>query len=149
MVKRKRVNRHSDETRAAVMAALLAGQGVNEVARTYHLDSGLVSRWKKKIPAAELQRIAAERTDEFSELLTNYLKETLKTLKFQVRFFRDKAWLADQSASEVAALHGVITDKAIRLLEAAQVAADSRAHPSIEEQPLESSPGSADSGVSL
>ena len=37
---------HEPEIRAAVMAALLAGQGVSAVARKYRLPESTVSRWK-------------------------------------------------------------------------------------------------------
>ena len=122
--------RHSPEVRAAVMAALLAGQGVNETARQYKLLPSTVSRWRAKIPGATAKlEEHAETPHEFDELLANYLRETLQTLAVQVQFFRDTAWLAKQGASEVAILHGVITDKAIRLLEAAQAAGEREAEP--------------------
>ena len=121
------MKRHSDETRAAVLAALLAGQGVSEVARQYHLSTGLVSNWKKAFLTSEqLEQIKAKSNDDFSSLLADYLREALVTLKVQVEFFRDNAWLRKQSAHEVAVLHGVTTDKAIRLLEAAQAADEQR-----------------------
>jgi transposase-like protein len=120
------VKRHSDETRAAVLAALLAGQGVSEVARQYKLDPSVVSRWRSKLSVQELQELATKKRDEFSELLSAYLREALVTLRVQVEFFRDNAWLRKQSAHEVAVLHGVTTDKAIRLLEAAQAADEQR-----------------------
>ena len=120
------MKRHSDETRAAVLAALLAGQGVSEVARQYKLDPSVVSRWRSKLSVQELQELATKKRDEFSELLSAYLREALVTLRVQVEFFRDNAWLRKQSAHEVAVLHGVTTDKAIRLLEAAQAADEQR-----------------------
>ena len=104
------------------MAALLSGQGVNEVARQYNIDKSLVSRWRAKIPQQTLQQLATKRTDEFSELLTHCLRESLKTIAFQLCFMRTTDWLKSQEASALAVLLGVITDKAIRLLEAAQAA---------------------------
>ncbi len=35
-----------------------------------------------------------------------------------VEFFRDEDWLYKQDASELTVLHGVVSDKTIRLLEA-------------------------------
>jgi transposase-like protein len=115
---------HSEETKAAVLAALLTGQGVNEVARQYELDSSVVSRWKKQLPAEQLQQVATEKRDEFGDLLAGYLRTNLVTLQVQSEFFRNEEWLKKQPASDLAVLHGVVTDKTIRLLEAAERAAD-------------------------
>src|SRR5688500_14626915 len=109
---------HDPELKAAVLAALLTGQGVNEVARQYSLDPSIVSRWRKTLPADQLQQLATEKRDEIGDLLVCYLRENLTTLQVQVRHFRNEVWLQDQSASELAVLHGVLTDKSVRLLEA-------------------------------
>jgi hypothetical protein len=48
-------------------------------------------------------------------------------LQIQAEAFSDKQWLAKQDASDVAVLHGVMTDKAVRLLEAMSAGDDSDA----------------------
>lgn len=111
---------HPPEVKAAVTAALLAGQGVNEVAAAYNLDTGLVSRWRKAIPEDKLQQVAAKKADDFDDLISRFLQQTLITLSVQAEFFRDTTWLKGQDASSLAVLHGVQTDKAVRLLEALQ-----------------------------
>lgn len=103
---------YDPEVRAAAMAALLAGQGVNEVAREYRLPSSTVSRWKKEA------REMAGRSNDVGELLLAYLHTNLETLTAQAVAFRDAKWLREQQADQVAVLHGVLTDKAVRLLEA-------------------------------
>lgn len=103
---------YEPETKAAVMAALLAGQGVTEIAREYRIPESTVSRWKK------LARAEAGRTEDIGELLMEYLTENLMTLRAQAIAFRDPQWLAAQEAQQAAVLHGVLTDKAVRLLEA-------------------------------
>ena len=103
---------HPPEVRAAAMAALLAGQGVGDVAAEYRLPTSTVSRWK-----AEARREAG-RSDDVGELLLDYLRENLSTLTAQAVVFRDPVWLKGQAAGELAVLHGVMTDKAVRLLEA-------------------------------
>lgn len=111
---------HSDEVKAAVMAALLAGQGVNEVAARYQLDPSVVSRWRKQIPEDQLQQLATKKDDDFGDLIADFLRETLTTLAVQARLFRDPDWLKKQDADSLAVLHGVQTDKAIRILAAAE-----------------------------
>jgi len=111
--------KHNPEVKAAVLAALLAGQGVNEVASQYKLDKSVVSRWRAQINSDELQQVATKKKDEFSELLAAFLRETIRTLTIQVQFFRSEKWLKDQPAAELATLFGVITDNVVRILEAA------------------------------
>lgn len=103
---------HPPEVKAEVMAALLAGQGVTETAEQYNIPKSTVSRWKKKA------RQEAGRTDDVGALLLEYLTENLTTLRAQARAFRDPEWLRAQDAADAAVLHGVLTDKAVRLLEA-------------------------------
>jgi transposase-like protein len=42
-------NSYTDETKAAVMAALLEGQSVPSVAKEYDIPKGTVSNWKKAV----------------------------------------------------------------------------------------------------
>lgn len=113
---------HSPETKAAVTAALLAGQGVNDVAAEYRLDPSVVSRWRTQLGEERLQQVATKKATDYGDLLGCYLGEVLTTLQLQARFFRSEAWLKDQSAAEAGVLHGVLCDKAVRLLEAAELA---------------------------
>lgn len=101
------------------MAALLAGQSISEIAKEYKIPEGTVYSWKSRQENNEAPAILArEKKEEIGNLLLSYLSELLTTLKIQVVTFRDKDWLKQQSASEVAVLHGVIADKGIRILEA-------------------------------
>lgn len=108
---------YSDETKAQVMAALLTGQSINAVAKEYKIPKQTISNWKNRdkpgVPKDDTQK------ESLDNLLFNYVQESLKTLTAQVIIFSDESWIKRQSASELAILHGVITDKAIRLLEAA------------------------------
>lgn len=110
---------YSDETKAAAMAALLAGQSVDEVAKRYRIPEGTIRSWKsRQLNGESIATVAMEKREIIGDLLIDYLYESLRTLKAQVIVFADESWLKKQPASEVAVLHGVITDKAIRLLEA-------------------------------
>lgn len=110
---------YSEETKAAVMSALLAGQSVGEIAKTYNIPVGTVRSWKSRQGNGEsIATVATEKREIIGDLLTDYLTELLVTLRIQVKTFADEKWLKQQPASEVAVLHGVIADKGIRLLEA-------------------------------
>lgn len=104
---------HSSEVKAAVMAALLQGQSVHEVAKEYSVPRSTVTRWKK-----EGGRSVGPQKREIGDLIVEYLRENLETLRSQAVTFRNPKWLERQSAENAAVLHGVMTDKAIRLLEA-------------------------------
>lgn len=106
---------YSDEIRAAVMAALLAGQSVSSVAKEYSMPKGTVSGWKRQ--TARVAENATQKAEIGNKLLV-YLNTALETLTTQVKFFGDETWLRKQPAQEIAVLHGIVTDKAIRLLEA-------------------------------
>jgi hypothetical protein len=101
------------------MAALLAGQSVSEVARQFRLSRNTVKSWRAALGIGS-PKVDQQKAEEFGDLIGRYLRENLTTLAVQAEQFRDTAWLKAQAASEVAVLHGVLTDKAIRLLEALQ-----------------------------
>ncbi|MEM9773322.1 MAG: hypothetical protein AAF902_01995 [Chloroflexota bacterium] len=110
------MSKYSNETKAAVMAALLEGQSVGKVAKDYKIPEGTVSAWKYRQGTAK--NAVQKNTEQIGELLLGYLNENLITLKAQSKFFRQEEWLRKQHAADAAVLHGVLTDKSIRLLEA-------------------------------
>lgn len=107
---------YSPEVKAAVMAALLAGQSVGSCAKEYKIPRGTVASWSSKLD--KKHSISNTKKEEVGELLIQYLRANLTALKAQAEQFADKDWLRQQSAENAAVLHGVLTDKAIRLLEA-------------------------------
>lgn len=110
---------YSEETKAAVMAALLAGQSVGQIAKAYSIPEGTIKSWKSRQENGEsVAKVATEKREIIGDLIIDYLEQNLKTLKAQSLVFADEKWLKLQPASEVAVLHGVIADKTIRLLEA-------------------------------
>lgn len=128
--------RYSEETKAAVMAALLEGQSVRKVAKDYSIPVGTVKGWSATM-RADPPTGSAEKKREIGDLLLTYLRDSLQTLgEHQRRVFRNERWLDKQSASELAVLHGVIADKAIRLLEALG--------PPEDDDPLDAESGSSD-----
>lgn len=111
---------HPDEKRAAVLAQLLAGQSVSEIAKEYQVPAGTIRRWKfeaSKEGIKPTERTTNQR-EKIGELVVDYLGEIFVTLKAQQQTFRDPKWLDKQPASELAVLHGVLCDKGIRILEA-------------------------------
>lgn len=99
------------------MAALLSGQAMTAVAREYNIPTGTVRYWKNKATRT-VEGVDTQKKERIGELLVSYLSTSLETLEAQARMFKNETWLAKQNAADVAVLHGVVTDKAIRLLEA-------------------------------
>jgi hypothetical protein len=112
----------SQGTRDAVIAALLEGQSVSQVAREYKISRQCVMRWRDRA-GIDRTPVVQEKLDVIGDMTIDYLREALTTLTFhQTTIFRDPAWLKSQSAEDLAVLHGVAADKAYRLLEAIDAA---------------------------
>ena len=113
MAKRRK---YDPAVKAQVLAALLTGQGAEKVAQQYQVPVGTVRGWKAKAKADD--GVITQKKEKIGELILEYLTVSLSTLKKQAEFFADETWLRKQDASSVAVLHGVLADKAVRLLEA-------------------------------
>lgn len=109
---------YSDQVKAQALAALLAGQTPAQVSAVFGVPVGTLRSWKSRQLRGEgVAIVATEKRERIGALLLEYLEINLETLKIQQIAFRNEEWLSKQSASEVAVLHGVSFDKAIRLLE--------------------------------
>lgn len=110
---------HSEETRAAVMAALLAGQSTDAVARAYRIPLGTVKGWAAEVRRAAGVDVVGDRRERIGDLILSNLETLLVAVEEIVKSVSaDKEWLRQQSASELAVLVGVLSDKAFRILEA-------------------------------
>lgn len=109
---------YSEQIKAQALAALLAGQAPSEVARTFGIPTGTLKSWKsRQLNGESVATVATDVRERIGLLLLTYLEETLVTLTAQQKAFRNETWLLKQSAAEVATLHGISVDKAVRLLE--------------------------------
>lgn len=107
-----------DNTRAAVIAALLEGQAVTKVAEDYKIDKATVSRLRKAIPAEALQQVATKKEIDIAGKIADHLNASFEALTNILAVTRDHAWLAKQNASDLATFSGVTADKVFRVLEA-------------------------------
>lgn len=107
---------YDEQTKAAVMAALLTGQSINHVAEKYKIPRGTVASWSRN-----LQRnhdVSTEKRERLGALIIDNLEAEMETTLAMQNVFKDKDWLKEQSASELAVLYGVIKDKTFKVLEA-------------------------------
>jgi DNA-directed RNA polymerase specialized sigma24 family protein len=116
----KAMTEYSEHIRAQALAALMAGQTFSEVSRAMGVPIGTLKSWKQRsadVMGSVASPDASAKKERIGALLLDYLVTTLETLAAQQRVFANEEWLLKQSASELAVLHGVSVDKAVRLLE--------------------------------
>lgn len=109
---------YTPETKQAVIAALLAGELVSEVAKRYKLPKQTVSRWRSSLSHIEVGQSETKRQSDIATLLLEYLRETISALTERARLSKGAVWFSKQSAADIADLDGTQFDRAIRLLEA-------------------------------
>lgn len=110
--------KYTDNDKAEVQAALLAGQSVSQVAKEYKIPRGTVAGWSSEIRSQSVATVSNTKKAEIGDLLIEYLRANLAALRAQAAVFSNPDWLKKQNAADAAVLHGVMTDKAVRLLEA-------------------------------
>lgn len=118
-----RGQKHSDETRSAALAALLEGQAVSEVARRYKLPKATVSDIKRHIDTEEFEQVRTKKQEALAELIEGHLHASLKAATELAGQASNADWRNKQDADKLGVLYGILTDKAVRILEAAESAA--------------------------
>jgi transposase-like protein len=110
---------HSPEVKAAVIAALLAGQSVSQVAKAHKLPKGTVSNWKNR-KAEGVRSVPGDETQKESidDLIVTLVRESLKGLIAGARVAQDDVWMKRQTAAELGTFLGILNDKTARMLEA-------------------------------
>ncbi len=114
---------HSAEVRAQVIAALLAGQGVLEVARQYKLPKQTVSRFKNSCVPDELGRVGPKNRETLDSLLLEAVSANISALTAIADAVSEPEYVSKQPADSVGVLYGILADKAVRFLEAASFGA--------------------------
>lgn len=122
-----RGQKHSDEKRAEALAALLEGQGVTEVAKKYNLPKSTVTDIKRSIDSEEFARVRSKKEDSLAELIEGHLSASLQAAANIARQTQNESWLTKQDADKLGVFYGIITDKAVRILEAAEAASNGEA----------------------
>lgn len=121
----------SNEKKAVVLSALLTGQGVNEIAKTYQIPKATVSRLKKTIPVEQLEQVGTQKADRIAELIAKNLEASFQARENILKQTENAEWLNKQSAAELATLYGVAADKEFRVLEAIQTAHEQAEWPEV------------------
>lgn len=118
-----RGQKHSDETRGQALAALLEGQGVSEVARKYNLPRTTVRDLKASIDSEQFAEVRHKKEESLAGLIEGHLSASLKAAQEIASQASNAEWRNKQDADKLGVFYGIVTDKAIRILEASETAA--------------------------
>jgi transposase-like protein len=110
---------HSEELRAEVAAALLAGMSISDAARRYSLDKSIVSRIRSNLDVSKLQQVATENEIRIDLAIAEGLHSHLKLQRAITEYAAREDYIREQDAGNLAKLLEVSTSYSIRLLEAA------------------------------
>jgi len=111
---------HSDEVRSEALAALLAGQNIPEIAKKYKIPESTVRDLKKKLGSEKFAEVRAKKQEELAELIEGHLHASLKAATELAGQASNADWRNKQDADKLGVLYGILTDKAVRILEAAE-----------------------------
>jgi transposase-like protein len=113
---------YAPEVKAAVLAALLAGQSVSAIAREHNVPRTTILGWKQRqtdpVFLAVESVATPKKTDLIPDLVLDLMIARLQSQIALAKHVSDPQWLKNQSADEIAILVGVQDDKLYRLLEA-------------------------------
>lgn len=104
----------AETIKAAVLAALLLGGAVSEVAKLYNLEYATVYRWKRDFDITS----PAKRRDRLTEMLVEFVEEELISLSSISITTRNEEWLLLQNASDLAHYVAAKEDRLLALLAA-------------------------------
>ena len=108
---------YDEQTKAAVMAALLTGQSVYAAAKDFKIPVGTVKRWSADAKE-RLQPARNQKTERLGDLIIDNVEAALETTREILNVIKDPKWLRRQEASQIGVLYGIIQDKTYRILEA-------------------------------
>lgn len=108
----------SEETKNAVIGALLAGISVTETARRYQLPQSTVSRIKTEVPL-KLDEVGLETRDELDDVIVTHLRVQLAGMNRIAKQADREKWIDQQSAGSLAELYEKMSNHSLQLLEAA------------------------------
>jgi len=115
--KSQRGKAHLDEMKAKVIAALLLGAGVMEIAQELGLPHSTISTYKAEIPKDKLDEFRRKKGERLDEMVYDLMLANLTALRRQAEVISDPRYIQRQRAGELGTLYGIVADKSVRLLE--------------------------------
>ena len=115
---------HDGELKAQCIALLLQGQVPSAIEKTTGVSKWTIYKWKREGDVSQaLKDMEEERRAEIEGLMFEYVTTGLRSLRKQAEVMGEDDWIRKQNAEGLAIVHGVAFDKVVRVLEAANTAA--------------------------
>jgi transposase-like protein len=115
---------HDGELKAQCIALLLQGQVPSAIEKTTGVSKWTIYKWKREGDVSQaLKDMQEERRAEIEGLMFEYVTTGLRSLRKQAEVMGEDDWIRKQNAEGLAIVHGVAFDKVVRVLEAANTAA--------------------------
>lgn len=111
---------HDLELRVTVIAALLSGARIADLARKHNLPHSTITSWRDQA-IDEITREPGARArsrENLIDLVSDLVAESVKSLTAQARIAGTDSWVTEQGAEGLAQYRGVEFDRIIRLLSA-------------------------------
>jgi DNA-binding IclR family transcriptional regulator len=124
---------HPKGTREAVIAALLTGQGVGEIARDLKLPDSTVRNYKRELSATQIAELNQKRAQQLDDMLWDHIEATFAAQKAILTHVQSPKYIQRHNPSDLAVFVGVTNDKAIRILDAIERARSPRRDDSAED----------------
>lgn len=102
------------ETRASVVAEILSGHPINEVAKRWNIPQQTAQGWWAIDRPTESTN--ARTRERMVEHLYDTAFDSLEGVRASARLLQDTSWTRTQSAADIAALVAVLSDRTIRML---------------------------------
>lgn len=107
---------YSDDFKAEVMAALLAGQSVTDVSKEYEVPRGTVAGWSSKLNEAGVPTVSNTKKEEFGERLLQLANTIIDAQLSMLQVMAEKDYLRQQDLAQLATAMGITNDKLDRLM---------------------------------
>lgn len=117
---------HSEEKRAAVIAALLTGQGVTQIARDLKIPAETVSNYKRALTPEQITELNAKRAGRLDDLLFEHLEASFAAQRAILTHVQSPKYIQRQNPADLAVFLGVSNDKTVRILDAIERARSPR-----------------------
>lgn len=111
------------EVRQQIEIMLVAGKTPNEIVSELGVSHSSVSRTKAQLPPEVMSRLKEEDIETINNLVQQTLISGLEATIEISNQVKNEDWRKAQPANQLGILYGVISDKSVRLLEAAENAA--------------------------
>ena len=116
----QKYSRITPQLKAEIIASLISGVGVCEIARQTQISKAAVSKIKTQLEENQKQLLPENLKFNIDEMLLESLKVHLEGLHEIALIAKDKEYVRNQKASDLAQLHDRLSTFAISLLEAAE-----------------------------